>query len=217
MACNSFTSVSLDPPLVMFCAAKSSSTWPRIQAAGKWAANVLGEDDEEVCRLFAEKDADRFAHMAFRPGREWSADPRSTPSRSSTARPIAEHDAGDHVIVVGRVLELGYQSRRQAAALLPRRVRPVRELGRPLGCARARRAHRAGGRRSCLRRSPSWRTGNESSRRWKTSSDARAAPAAAVVVPAVEIGLALALLVVRRTARARRGSPRPCCSSSPSC
>ena len=109
MACNSFATVSLDPPLVMFCAAKSSSTWPRIQAAGKFAANVLGEDDEEVCRLFAEKDADRFAHMTFRPG------PSGAPILD---RALAffdcvtdvEHDAGDHVIVVGRVLELGYQS-----------------------------------------------------------------------------------------------------------
>ena len=63
MACNSFTSVSLDPPLVLFCAAKSSTTWPRIQARGKWAANILGEDDEEMCRLFAQKGADRFAHI----------------------------------------------------------------------------------------------------------------------------------------------------------
>ena len=61
MACNAFTSVSLDPPLVLFCAMKTSTTWPKIQAAGSWAANFVGEDDEELCRLFAQKDADRFA------------------------------------------------------------------------------------------------------------------------------------------------------------
>jgi 3-hydroxy-9,10-secoandrosta-1,3,5(10)-triene-9,17-dione monooxygenase reductase component len=107
MACNSFTSVSLDPPLVLFCAAKSSTTWPRIQRAGKWAANFLGEDDEEMCRLFATRDADRFAGVAYH--------------EAATGAPVlehaiafvdceteAEHDAGDHVIVVGRVLELGY-------------------------------------------------------------------------------------------------------------
>ena len=60
MACNSFTSVSLEPQLVLFCAAKSSTTWPRIHAAGKWAANILDEDGEAVCRLFAQKGADRF-------------------------------------------------------------------------------------------------------------------------------------------------------------
>jgi 3-hydroxy-9,10-secoandrosta-1,3,5(10)-triene-9,17-dione monooxygenase reductase component len=109
MACNSFTSVSLEPPLVLFCAAKSSTTWPRIQAAGKWAANILGEDDEEVSRLFAQKDAERFAHMTFRPGQS------GAPILDRTLAFVdcetdAEHDAGDHVIVVGRVLELGYQS-----------------------------------------------------------------------------------------------------------
>ncbi len=109
MACNSFTSVSLEPPLVLFCAAKSSTTWPRIQAGGKWAANILGEDDEEVCRLFAQKDADRFAHMTFRPGLS------GAPILDHTLAFVdceteAEYDAGDHVIVVGRVLELGYQS-----------------------------------------------------------------------------------------------------------
>ena len=76
MACNSFTSVSLEPPLVLFCAAKSSSTWPRIQAAGKWAANILDEDGEEICRLFAQKGADRFAHIAYTTGPHRCADAR---------------------------------------------------------------------------------------------------------------------------------------------
>ena len=76
MACNSFTSVSLEPPLVLFCAAKSSTTWPRIQAARKWAANILDEDGEEICRLFAQKGADRFAHIAYTTGPHRCADPR---------------------------------------------------------------------------------------------------------------------------------------------
>jgi 3-hydroxy-9,10-secoandrosta-1,3,5(10)-triene-9,17-dione monooxygenase reductase component len=107
MSCNSFTSVSLDPPLVLFCAAKNSSTWPHIHNAAHFAVNVLGEDDEALCRTFAAKDVDRFAAV--------------THHRGSTGAPIladalayidceteAEHDAGDHVIVVGRVIELGY-------------------------------------------------------------------------------------------------------------
>ena len=109
MACNSFTSVSLDPPLVLFCAAKSSTTWPRIQAAGKWAANILGEDDEEVCRLFAQKGADRFAAHDVPAGRS-GAPILDRALAFVDCVTDAEHDAGDHVIVVGRVLELGYQS-----------------------------------------------------------------------------------------------------------
>lgn len=107
MACNSFASVSLEPPLVLFCAAKSSTTWPRIQAAGRWAANFLAEEDEEVCRLFAQKGADRFAHIAHRAG--VSGAPILDQALAFVdCETIAEHDAGDHLIVVGRVLELGY-------------------------------------------------------------------------------------------------------------
>jgi 3-hydroxy-9,10-secoandrosta-1,3,5(10)-triene-9,17-dione monooxygenase reductase component len=108
MACNSFTSVSLEPPLVLFCAAKSSTTWPRIQGAGKWAANILDDDGEEVCRLFAQKGADRFARIAYTPGRTGSPILEDALAFVD-CETLVEHDAGDHVIVVGRVLELGYQ------------------------------------------------------------------------------------------------------------
>ena len=112
MACNSFTSVSLEPPLVLFCAAKSSTTWPRIQAAGKWAANILEEDGEEVCRLFAQKGVDRFAHITYSTGRSGAPILRDALAFVD-CETEAEHDAGDHVIVVGRVLELGYASERK--------------------------------------------------------------------------------------------------------
>jgi 3-hydroxy-9,10-secoandrosta-1,3,5(10)-triene-9,17-dione monooxygenase reductase component len=109
MSCNSFSSVSLEPPLVLFCAAKSSTTWARIQPAGCFAANILGEDDEELCRLFATKGADRFQHLA------WSKYRTGAPVIHGAMAFVdcvteAEHDAGDHIIVVGRVVELGYAS-----------------------------------------------------------------------------------------------------------
>lgn len=107
MACNSFTSVSLDPALVLFCAAKSSSTWPRIKAAGRWAANILDEDGEELCRLFAQKDADRFAHVSYTIGRS-GAPILDRALAFVDCETEVVHDAGDHEIVVGRVLELGY-------------------------------------------------------------------------------------------------------------
>jgi 3-hydroxy-9,10-secoandrosta-1,3,5(10)-triene-9,17-dione monooxygenase reductase component len=109
MACNSFTSVSLEPQLVLFCAAKSSSTWPRIQGAKKWAANILAEEGEEVCRLFAQKGADRFAHIAYSTGRS-GAPLLDAAIAYVDCETVDEHDAGDHVLVVGKVLELGYAS-----------------------------------------------------------------------------------------------------------
>ena len=105
IAANSFTSVSLDPPLVLFCAAQSSSTWPRIQRAGHFMVNVLDEHQEHICRLFAQKGADRFGQIA------WEATERGPVLHDVHAwldcTIEAEHEAGDHVIVVGRVHEIG--------------------------------------------------------------------------------------------------------------
>lgn len=109
MACNSFASVSLEPPLVLFCAARSSTTWPRIQRAGAWAANFLAEDDEEVCRRFATKDADRFGSVGHRPGASGAP---ILADALAYVDCVTEHeyDGGDHVIVVGRVVRLGYRT-----------------------------------------------------------------------------------------------------------
>jgi len=53
LAIGSFSSVSLDPPLVAFFPGKSSSSWPRIESAGAFCVNILGEDQEDICRVFA--------------------------------------------------------------------------------------------------------------------------------------------------------------------
>ena len=109
MACNSFTSVSLEPPMVLFCAAKSSTTWPRMQPSKVFAANIMSEDGEELVRLFAQKGADRFASLAYARGRTGSPVLRDALAFVD-CKTVAEHEAGDHTIVVGEVLELGYQS-----------------------------------------------------------------------------------------------------------
>jgi len=106
MAANSFTSVSLAPPLVLFCAATSSTTWPRIQRAGAFTVNILGSHQEDVSQLFATRGADRFGSVGWRIGVGGS------PVLDDVLAYLdckieAEHEAGDHVIVVGRVLDLG--------------------------------------------------------------------------------------------------------------
>ncbi|MEX0665368.1 MAG: flavin reductase family protein [Acidimicrobiia bacterium] len=106
VAANSFTSVSLDPPLLLFCVAHTSSTWPRIERARKFAVNILGEHQEEVCRLFATKGADRFAQV------DWHVGVGGSPVLDDCIAYLdcefwAEYDGGDHIIVVGRVLDLG--------------------------------------------------------------------------------------------------------------
>jgi 3-hydroxy-9,10-secoandrosta-1,3,5(10)-triene-9,17-dione monooxygenase reductase component len=61
MAIGSFASVSLDPPLVMFCPGSSSGTWQAIKETGAFCANILGEDQKDTCGVFAMPSDDRFA------------------------------------------------------------------------------------------------------------------------------------------------------------
>jgi 3-hydroxy-9,10-secoandrosta-1,3,5(10)-triene-9,17-dione monooxygenase reductase component len=109
VSANAFTSVSLDPPLVLFCASKSSSTWPKIEAAGKFTVNILNEHQEDVCRVFATKGADRFTRIGWHPSA--SGNPILHDSLAYIDCTIdQQHDGGDHVIVIGRVQELGITS-----------------------------------------------------------------------------------------------------------
>lgn len=105
MAVGSFTSVSLDPPLVAFLPDKSSSSFPRIRATGSFCVNVLAGDQETVCRSFAAKGADKFAGIRWRPAGSGSPILEGAVAWIDCDIDVV-HDAGDHHIVVGRVREL---------------------------------------------------------------------------------------------------------------
>jgi 3-hydroxy-9,10-secoandrosta-1,3,5(10)-triene-9,17-dione monooxygenase reductase component len=105
MAVGSLASVSLDPPLISFMPDKRSATWGIIERSGRFCANILAADQEDICRTFASKDSDKFSGIAYR--------------LSENGCPIIEDavawvdcnietvvDAGDHQIVIGRVKEL---------------------------------------------------------------------------------------------------------------
>jgi flavin reductase (DIM6/NTAB) family NADH-FMN oxidoreductase RutF len=106
LAIGSFVSISLDPLLVGFFPAKSSTSWPAIRDAGHFCVNVLADDQTDVSRTFAVRGGDKFAEVAWR---------RS----ECTGAPIlegcvvwidceldSEIDTGDHVLVLGRVVDL---------------------------------------------------------------------------------------------------------------
>src|SRR3546814_4353059 len=65
MVVGSFTSVSLDPPLVAFLPDKSSTSWPKIEASGRFCVNVLGDNQEVLCRVLASKAEDKFANVSY--------------------------------------------------------------------------------------------------------------------------------------------------------
>ncbi len=102
----SFTSVSLHPPLVAFCAGYSSTSYPRIEAAGHFCVNILAEDQEEIARVFADKGDDKFAGIGWRPSVVTRAPVISDVLAWIDCEIDAIHEAGDHWIVVGRVLDL---------------------------------------------------------------------------------------------------------------
>jgi flavin reductase (DIM6/NTAB) family NADH-FMN oxidoreductase RutF len=102
----SFTSVSLHPPMVAFCAGYSSTSYPRIEAAGHFCVNILAEDQEEVARVFAEKGDEKFAGIGWRPSVVTRAPVINDVLAWVDCEIDAIHEAGDHWIVVGRVLDL---------------------------------------------------------------------------------------------------------------
>jgi len=108
LAVNSFTSVSLDPPLVGFCVATASRTWARVREAEAFCVNILAHDQEALCRTFAGRRPDKFAGVGWRPG------PSGAPIVDGVIGWIdctleEHHLAGDHFIVVGRVRDLDVQ------------------------------------------------------------------------------------------------------------
>lgn len=104
-ACQSFTSVSLDPPLVSFCPARTSTTWPRIREIGTLAINVLAESRRTLCAAFAVSGGNKFLGVDWVPGDNGAPALDGALARVE-ATVETEHDAGDHTIVVARVTGL---------------------------------------------------------------------------------------------------------------
>ena len=105
MAASSFTSVSLDPPLVLICVANSSSTWPGLRGSPRLGVSILGADQAPACQQLSARSDDRFAAL------EWRAtDGGAVLLNEAAAWFECEIDdeipAGDHVIVVLRIHDL---------------------------------------------------------------------------------------------------------------
>ena len=101
----SLPSVSLEPPLVSFSPARNSLTWSRMRRAGRFGVNVLGWQHERFALRATPAGADRFAGLDWEPGRGGA--PLVTDALASLeCEIVAEHPAGDHWIVVGRVDDL---------------------------------------------------------------------------------------------------------------
>jgi 3-hydroxy-9,10-secoandrosta-1,3,5(10)-triene-9,17-dione monooxygenase reductase component len=106
LAASSFTSVSMHPPLVLFCAGSHSSSWPRIRETGHFGVNILSNEQQHVSKQMSSKVPDKFDGVTWR--KEVSGSPILDEALAWIDCAIdSQHIAGDHVIVVGRVLGLG--------------------------------------------------------------------------------------------------------------
>lgn len=108
MTCQSFSSVSLDPPLVTFIPAKTSRAWPLMQRAGHFCVNFLSDGQEALSNTMASRGVDKFA------GLEWSLSKTGAPMFDGIVGHVdctihAVHEAGDHYIVVGRVQDMDFR------------------------------------------------------------------------------------------------------------
>jgi 3-hydroxy-9,10-secoandrosta-1,3,5(10)-triene-9,17-dione monooxygenase reductase component len=108
---NSLTSVSLEPPLVSFCPSRNSLTWSRMRRARRFGVSVLGLHHERFAKRATPAGADRFAGLDWEPGH--GGVPLLTDALATLeCEIVAEHPAGDHWIVVGRVGHMRVSPRR---------------------------------------------------------------------------------------------------------
>ncbi|WP_185996515.1 3-hydroxy-9,10-secoandrosta-1,3,5(10)-triene-9,17-dione monooxygenase reductase subunit [Nocardioides campestrisoli] len=116
LTCQSFTSVSLDPPLVLFCPSRASRAWPLIERAGRFCVNVLAADQADVSHAMASRGIDKFAQVGWRPSAESGSPVLDGVLAHLECTLEAVHDGGDHHVVLGRVQHL--QVDREGDALL---------------------------------------------------------------------------------------------------
>ena len=130
--CQSFTSLSLDPPMVSFAVSRASQTRPLILAAGWFCVNILAADQQWLCRRFAAHEVDRFRGVG------WRLSAGGAPVLDGVLAWIdctiaAEYPAGDHTIVVGHVGELARPRETEPLVFLRGRLMP----GAPLALMHA--------------------------------------------------------------------------------
>lgn len=106
LSVGSFFSVSLDPPMVGFCAAKSSTSFPKVQKVGSFCASILAGDQEAVSRVFASSGADKFRGLGWHASGDSGSPVLADALAWIDCRIASVVDAGDHVVVLGNVLHV---------------------------------------------------------------------------------------------------------------
>lgn len=102
LTASAFTSVSLDPPLVLVCIDHAATAYPALERRGWFAVNVLGKSQEHLSRRFAASGGDKFAGVAFREGQAGLPILEDVVA-ALECRVVHRYEGGDHTIFVGQV------------------------------------------------------------------------------------------------------------------
>ena len=111
---NSFSSVSLEPPLVLWSQALTSRSLPAFRDSDHFAVNILADDQIAISQHFARPQEDKFANMEFTDGLGGVPVLQGTVAHFECVK-VAEYPAGDHIIYLGRVERVGHSGRRPLA------------------------------------------------------------------------------------------------------
>ena len=103
LTCNATCSVSADPPLMLVCVDKHSNTLPALRHSKKFVVNYLSAGRGELSNLFATREPDKWANLSWRPARNGMPWLHADTLAHAECTTIQEIDAGDHLILLGRV------------------------------------------------------------------------------------------------------------------
>ncbi|MFJ6901997.1 flavin reductase family protein [Streptomyces hokutonensis] len=115
LTCQSFSSLSVEPPLVLVCIGLGSTSWPLIEPTGRFGISILAEEQQDVCAALGRRSEDKFASIPWRAGESGSVYIEGALA-TIDCRIAAIHEAGDHRVVIGRVMDL--EVREDGAPLL---------------------------------------------------------------------------------------------------
>jgi flavin reductase (DIM6/NTAB) family NADH-FMN oxidoreductase RutF len=103
LTCNAVCSVSADPPLMLVCVERGSTTLPAIRHSGRFAVNYLAAGREALARLFATKEPDKFSEVAWQPADNGMPHLHQDSVALAECDIAQEIEAGDHVVFIGSV------------------------------------------------------------------------------------------------------------------
>src|SRR5438874_2748269 len=114
LTANSFNTVSLDPPLILWSQSKRAGSYPVFQSASEFAISILAEDQIDVSTRFAKQHEDKFGTASI-DGAFCGLPVIAGSSAWLHCRTVSKVDGGDHTIFIGEVIRIGRSNRRPLA------------------------------------------------------------------------------------------------------